>query len=281
MNLALTYASRTHHVRLARHISDLIQQRALEGFDSGEEEEEVYDGDYYETNATTDLTNQIAEEDIQYAKNRTERLKQKPDKPVSSLKLTGLKTRAKFDRYMEDIRQGRFLSSTSSRKATNEIQANEDSNHGNETKELFSDRESEGEEGGEMLNGETVGVEDLDTESIGSDARLDTPPLLALESSSATKRPNPFKVRNWTLSPHKPVRNWAVYTVLWQLLVSHFSQMATPVSRRVREDRQTSFLDNITAKVDEEQRRKERREAERGKGSGQGGKGMTVSISLT
>ena len=186
-------------MRLARHISDLIQQRALEGFDSGEEEEEeVYDGDYYETNATTDLTNQIAEEDIQYAKNRTERLKQKPDKPVSSLKLTGLKTHAKFDRYMEDIRQGRFLSSTSSRKATNEIQANEDSNHGNETKELFSDHESEGEEGEGVLNGETVGVEDLDTESVGSDARLDTPPLLALESSSATKRPNPFKVRNWT-----------------------------------------------------------------------------------
>ena len=267
-------------MRLARHISDLIQQRALEGFDSGEEEEEVYDGDYYETNATTDLTNQIAEEDIQYAKNRTERLKQKPDKPVSSLKLTGLKTRAMFDRYMEDIRQGRFLSSTSSRKATNEIQANEDSNHADETKELFSDHESEGEEGGEMLNGETAGVEELDTESVGSDARLNTPPLLALESSSVTKRPNPFKVRNWTLFSHKPVRNWAIYTVLWQLLVSHSSKMATPVSRRVREDRQTSFLDNITAKVDEEQRRKERREAERGKGSGQGGKGMTVSISL-
>ena len=187
-------------MRLARHISDLIQQRTLEGFDSGEEEEEVYDGDYYETNATTNLTNQIAEEDIQYAKSRTERLKQKPDKPVSSLKLTGSKTRAKFDRYMEDIKQGRFLSSTSSssRKATNEIQASEDSNHGNETKELFSDHESEGEEGeGEVvLNGETAGVEDLDTESIGSDTRLDTPPLLALESSSVTKRPNPFKVTN-------------------------------------------------------------------------------------
>ena len=32
------------------------------------------------------------------------------------------------------------------------------------------------------------------------------------------------------------------------------------------EDRQTSFLDNITAKVGEEQRRKGRREAERGRG---------------
>ena len=35
---------------------------------------------------------------------------------------------------------------------------------------------------------------------------------------------------------------------------------------RVWEDIETSFLDNITAKVGEEQRRKERREAERGRG---------------
>lgn len=35
MKLALTYASRTSHVRLARYISELIQQRAME-----EEEEE-------------------------------------------------------------------------------------------------------------------------------------------------------------------------------------------------------------------------------------------------
>ena len=33
-----------------------------------------------------------------------------------------------------------------------------------------------------MLNGETVGVDDLDTESIGSDTRLDTPLLLVLEN---------------------------------------------------------------------------------------------------
>ena len=38
----------------------------------------------------------------------------------------------------------------------------------------------------------------------------------------------------------------------------------TSGQERVREDRQTSFLDNITAKVGEEQRR-ERREAERGR----------------
>ena len=65
---------------------------------------------------------------------------------------------------------------------TNEIQASEDSNHGNETKDFFSDHESEGDEGEGVLNGETVGVDDLDTESIGSDARFDTPLLLVLEN---------------------------------------------------------------------------------------------------
>ena len=42
--------------------------------------------------------------------------------------------------------------------------------------------------------------------------------------------------------------------------------MATPVGRRGCGRTETSFLDNITAKVGEEQRRKERREAERGRG---------------
>ena len=38
MNLALTYASKTSHVRLARYISELIQQRAEEdGEEPGEE----------------------------------------------------------------------------------------------------------------------------------------------------------------------------------------------------------------------------------------------------
>ena len=40
MKLALTYASRTSHTRLARYISELIQQRAKEEEEGGEEEEE-------------------------------------------------------------------------------------------------------------------------------------------------------------------------------------------------------------------------------------------------
>ena len=42
--------------------------------------------------------------------------------------------------------------------------------------------------------------------------------------------------------------------------------MATPMGRRGCGRIETSFLDNITAKVGEEQRRKERREAESGGG---------------
>ena len=59
----------------------------------------------------------------------------------------------------------------------------------------FSDHESEGDEGEGMLNGETVGVDDLDTESIGSDARLDTPLLLVLENGLLPSDQTP-----WTLS---------------------------------------------------------------------------------
>ena len=195
MNLALTYASRTQHVRLARHISDLIQQRSLESADSAEEEL-YHDGDYYD-NEATNPTNQNAEEDVEYARNRTETLQQRPGillkkRPVSTTsKLSGSK---KFDHYMEEIRQGRFLSlAGTSKRTTNDSQ---EGYHGNdETKELFSDHESEeGGEGG-MLNGEPAAEDDLETESVRSDVRLDTPPLLlALESSSSNKRPNPFKV---------------------------------------------------------------------------------------
>ena len=46
-----------------------------------------------------------------------------------------------------------------------------------------------------VLNGETVGVDDLDTESIGSDARLDTPLLLVLENGLLPSDQTP-----WTLS---------------------------------------------------------------------------------
>ena len=67
---------------------------------------------------------------------------------------------------------------------------NEDSNWTNQ--QLFSNHESEGEEGEVVLNGERAGV---DTESVESDTRLDTPPLLAWKNSDRTKL---------DFIPHKP-----------------------------------------------------------------------------
>jgi len=40
MELALTYASRTHRIRLARQINELMQQKALEQEEHSDEEEE-------------------------------------------------------------------------------------------------------------------------------------------------------------------------------------------------------------------------------------------------
>ena len=58
MNLALTCASRIHHVDLVQHISTLIQQKTLDLTAGGR------GSDCYEPNATYKLTNQIAEEGI-------------------------------------------------------------------------------------------------------------------------------------------------------------------------------------------------------------------------
>lgn len=41
----MTYASRTQHVRLARHINELLQQKSLEDSDLDEVEEEEDDAD--------------------------------------------------------------------------------------------------------------------------------------------------------------------------------------------------------------------------------------------
>ena len=204
MNLALTYASRTQHVRLARQISELIQRKAME-FENETEE------DYFETEST-EQTNEIAEEEseYQYAKSRSSTLNQGPQivakkkysfaatskvsKPSSSKPLS------KFDRYMEEIKRGKFLSSSLQKTAAGDSQLSafgeERVNGGDETRELFSDAEDE-----EALNGEEpVEKEEMeaDGESEGGDPRSDTPPpepsLLASLDSSETKRANPFKV---------------------------------------------------------------------------------------
>lgn len=207
MNLALTYASRTQHARLARHISELIQHKAME-FESENEE------DYFETESTG-RTNQIAEEEseYQYAKARSTSLNQGPQlttRKKFSFATTTSKTAAKpssskplnkFDRYMEEIRQGKFLSSSLRKTAASDSRESafgeERANGGDETRELFSDAEDEGALNGEESAEEEEGME-AEGESEGDDPRSDTPPpepsLLASLDSSEKKRPNPFRV---------------------------------------------------------------------------------------
>ena len=205
MNLALTYASRTQHTKLARHISELIQYKAMEIESENEE-------DYFETESAG-RTNQIAEEEseYQYAKSRSSSLNQGPQLTAkkkysfaatskTSTKPSSSKALSKFDRYMEEIKRGKFLSSSLRKTAASDSQVSafseERANGGDETKELFSDEEDEG-----ALNGEEPAEEaemEAEGESDGGDPRSDTPPpepsLLASLDSSEQKRPNPFRV---------------------------------------------------------------------------------------
>lgn len=198
MNLALTYASRTHHVRLARHISELIQMKSLEEF-SDEDNDDLENpiGQFDD-----DWTNQEADDDVTYAKSRSHSLNKKADlvskssekkfslsnKGSSSSATDG---RSKFNRYMDQVKRGKFLSSSSaggtskpSRSSKDErfdeddtnyerrgkdnddensLDADYDLNDGgtdtrrghDETKELFSDTEQEG--GGETGDGDGGG----------------------------------------------------------------------------------------------------------------------------
>ena len=126
MNLALTYASRTHHVRLARHISELIQMKSLEGF-SDEDDLENPNGQFDD-----DWTNQDADDDVSYAKSRSHSLNKGADlvskssekkftlsskfgkgSSSSSLSSTATDGRSKFNRYMDQVKRGKFLSSAS------------------------------------------------------------------------------------------------------------------------------------------------------------------------
>ena len=120
MNLALTYASRTQHVRLARHISELIQQKTLEELSDEDDDSDnpidQFDGEW--SNQNTD--------DIMYAKSRSSSLNKKsdlvPKAPGKRINLSNkfgkasssTDGRSKFNGYMDKVKRGKFLSSTSS-----------------------------------------------------------------------------------------------------------------------------------------------------------------------
>ena len=122
MNLALTYASRTQHVRLARHISELIQQKSMEEL-SDDDDDPIgqFDDNWTNQDADDDTT-----DDVMYAKSRSHTLNKRSDlvSKMSSKKINlsskfGKMTssadgRSKFNRYMDQVKRGKFLSSASS-----------------------------------------------------------------------------------------------------------------------------------------------------------------------
>ena len=231
MNLALTYASRTQHVRLARHISELIQLKSME---------ELSD-DEYESPIGNNWTNQNAHDvtdDVTYAKSRSHSLNKKPNliskasgKKITLSGKTSTEDRSKFNRYMDQVKRGKFLSSTSGNNHTsrtsrddrvyddegegrdddeNSLDVNYDQEGvtGNvrgegydETKELFSD--SEQDVAGDVGDGGDVGKGDEGEGGGGGGGSDDgmeddfsfTPTRdVGGYSSSSGKRANPFKV---------------------------------------------------------------------------------------
>ena len=129
MNLALTYASRTQHVRLARHISELIQQKSMEELSDDDDFENgigQFDNDWTNQNAESDVT-----DDVTYAKSRSHSLNKKSDLiskssgkkfNLSSKSSSSTDRRSKFNNYMDKVKRGKFLSSTASRSKSDEFE---------------------------------------------------------------------------------------------------------------------------------------------------------------
>ena len=195
LNLALTYASRTQHHTLARHISDLIsnwgQRERL-----GEDDEDVSDDE--------------SESDAVYMETRTNALRQRVPSGngtrngTSSSKLVGSSLRiktvtsniSKFDRCSERQGGSRFLN-----KAHHQILQKADSNTRAEEEESGEEGEREGGERGgegeretqnemtrELFSDEGEEEEEEEEEERGSEVTPLSTPL------PGTKRTNPFKV---------------------------------------------------------------------------------------
>ena len=141
MNLALTYASRTQHVRLARHISELIQQKTFE-----ELSDEDDDFDNPTGQLDDDWSNQNAD-DVMYAKSRSSLLNKKSDliskAPGKKINLSNkfgkasssTDGRSRFSSYMDKVKHGKFLSSTSSSGQRSRTSNNDDRFYEHENKE--------------------------------------------------------------------------------------------------------------------------------------------------
>ena len=193
LNLALTYASRTQHHTLARHISDLISnwsQRERLGEDG---DEDVSDGEN--------------ESDAVYMETRTNALRQRVPSGngtrngTSSSKLVGSSLRiktvtsniSKFDRCSERQGVSRFLNSAhhpTSQKTDSNTRAEEEESgeEGEGERGGEGERETQNEMTRELFSDE--GEEEEEEEERGGEVEV-TPLSTPLPG---TKRTNPFKV---------------------------------------------------------------------------------------
>lgn len=180
MNLALTYASRTQHLRLARQISELIQQKSMTAeFYSDEDEDNNF--------SHSDGTDQNpVKNDLDYARNRSEKLKGRirapAEIPKTILQNMSRTTTSKFSN--KDTRD--------QRKKCEDDLGNENVLTVNTTKELFSD---DAQSDAEVVDGAESDV-DVVVDGAESDVGVEgspthTAPFFTPESET---RHNPFKV---------------------------------------------------------------------------------------
>lgn len=159
MNLALTYASKTQHLRLARQISEMIQQKSVAADLFSEEE--------YDESQNGTAEDDIAD-DCQYARDRNEKLKRGSRAPSQSR----LQLKSNISKFSNQDKCSKRIN-------------NDEHENGlpvNETKELFPDD----------AQSEVNGTEsDVDGDGIAEDSPNNTPPFV---SSGSEKRHNPFKV---------------------------------------------------------------------------------------
>ena len=149
MNLALTYASRTQHVRLARHISELIQQKSMEELSDDDNPIGQFEDNWTNQDADDDTT-----DDVMYAKSRSHTLNKRSDlvSKMSSKKINlsskfGKMTssadgRSKFNRYMDQVKRGKFLSSTSSSGRESKVSKGDQDGLGEEERDFEEEEES-------------------------------------------------------------------------------------------------------------------------------------------
>lgn len=175
MNLALTYASRTHHLRLARQISELIQLKSLTTDQNSDEDNEDY---LLDNNVEEDA----ALKDREYARDRSEKLKRSVRPPSTTVK-KGLISSRKMGFSKRSTTGSEYKRESISASSNDK----EDGLEVNETKELFSD------------NAQSDTEMDAAVERTGSDAEsvgYSPTHVAPFITPGSERRLNPFKVRD-------------------------------------------------------------------------------------